>query len=170
MMDESLPQGGLPKGGLPLMVPSFQGKHRVICAFREIARSIAQTHDLCADVDNILFVIDEAAEKPSTSASEIFRIPELWQDVLFQTTLRKFNFLIKFVDVNIEAIRGNKKVFAALVYHELRHIKKSPKTGELYLDKTHDIEDWSELVKYGDWERKIADAANLPDLLQSQIK
>lgn len=169
-----LPNEGFVRGNLALMVESFQGKNRLICAFREVARVIAAKHNLCADVDSILFVIDESREKIAKTASDIFNIPQLWRDVLFQMTLRRFDFLIKFVNVNIEAIRGNGKVFSALIYHELRHIKKSSKTGVLYLDKTHDIEDWQELLPFGDWEeqaltQKAANMENLPDLLKESI-
>lgn len=156
-------------GRLPLVIESFSGKNRVVCAFREVARQVAEKNSLCADVDSILFVIDEATEKQARTASDISRISPLWHDVLFQITLRHFYFVIKFYNVNLEAMRGNAKMFAALLYHEMRHIKKNSKTGLLYMDKTHEIEDWAELAKYGDWERNALNAAELPNLLQESI-
>lgn len=148
---------------LELKIPVFNGRFRIACAIRDVARVVAEKQRLDVDVDEILFVYDDTETRAKT-ASDIFRIPKMWSDVIYQLTMKRFLYVIKFVNVNLDDIRGQKNVFPALIYHELRHIKRDEKFVS-YLDKTHDIEDWSELSIFGDWERDSISAKKMPNFL-----
>jgi predicted metallopeptidase len=127
--------------------------------YRKIAEQLIERHGLEADADEILFLADIAGTRPRPSGSTSLRIPEMWQDVLFQLTHHTFLYAIKFFQSNLDRLSTPQA--AALLFHELKHIKRDMKTGKTFYEPHHDLEDWSELAPYGDWERPGAVLPNL---------
>ena len=85
----------------------------------------------------------------------------MWEEVFYQLTGERLKYVIKFFSANLDTLSPAQA--AALLYHELRHIRRDPETGKTYFHAAHDCEDWAELVSYGDWEEP---GTQLPDLLK----
>lgn len=147
---------------LKTLKPSLTGKNVVAEAYRRASRLLIGFHDLDAREEEILFLADRMTTKDKPSASTILRIPEIWRDVLYQLTDHDFRYVIKFFESNLN--RLTPKQAAALLYHELRHIRLDTEKNRTFLDTRHDLEDWAELVPFGDWEK---DGTALPNLLDT---
>lgn len=147
---------------LKTLKPSLRGRNVVAEAYRRASGLLIRFHGLEAVEKEILFLADRTSTKPKPSGSSVMRIPEMWRDVLYQLTGNDFRYVIKFFERNLERLTPEQA--AALLYHELRHIRFNPAKGRTYLDPRHDLEDWAELVPFGDWER---DGRGLPNLLDT---
>lgn len=140
-------------------VKDYIGRNTIACPFRRIAAALVQKHGLPADPDRILFLLDRVKGR-AYSGSTISPMPAMWREVLFQLTGHEFDYLVKLYEPNTAALAP--KQVTALLYHELRHIKWDPEKETTFFDPHHDMEDWQELVPFGDWE---ADPSSLPDLM-----
>lgn len=141
---------------------SLRGKNVVAEAYRRASAILIGLHRLDAREEEILFLTDRTSEQPKASGSRIFRIPEIWRDVVYQLTGHDFRYVIKFFDCNLEQLTSRQA--AALLYHELRHIRFDPVKNRTVLDLRHDVEEWSELVPFGNWEKGESE---LPDLFDT---
>lgn len=139
------------------------GRNVLACAFRSVAAALVQKYKLPVDPDRILFLLDRVKGN-KLSGSTVFKIPPMWREVLNQLTGHDFDMCIKIWEVNTETLAPAQ--MAALLYHELRHLTLNPETGEHAISRHHDMEDWSELVPYGDWERC---PSTLPDLMNGGL-
>ena len=137
------------------------GRNVLACAFRSVAAALVQKYKLPVDPDRILFLLDRVKGN-RLSGSTVFKIPPMWREVLHQLTGHDFDMGIKLWEVNTETLSPAQ--MAALIYHELRHIALDPETGEHVFHRHHDMEDWAELVPFGDWEKA---PERLPNIMES---
>lgn len=164
-MTDSIETKAIGKSHVDVYESGNKGRNAITEYLRDLAISICRAQDLPADTDKILFVMDKATKRRRRySASDIKKIPEDYSDIIFQLTGYRFEYIVKFWEANLSRLCGNQTT--ALLYHELRHIRMD-KEGKLFFLPTHDIEDWPELSKFGDWEGR---GAELPDLLSEKIE
>lgn len=140
-------------------VPDHVGKNMLAEPYRSIASALCARHGLEADPGEILFLIDDETTSLRPSGSMILKIPQMWREVIYQLTGTDMKYVIKFFSANLDMLTPAQA--AALLYHELRHIRRAPETGETYYQPEHDCEDWAELVSYGNWEDPGAEVPNL---------
>lgn len=146
------------------VVPDHVGKNTLAEPYRSIASVLCSRHGLDADPEEILFLIDSATPTLRSSGSTILKIPQMWREVIYQLTGADLKYVIKFFAANLDMLTPAQA--AALLYHELRHIRRDPETGETYYQPKHDCEDWAELVSYGNWEDP---GAEVPNLMEESI-
>lgn len=142
-------------------VPDHVGKNTLAEPYRRIASALVRRHGLEADPDEILFLIDSESPSLRPSGSTIMRVPQMWEEVIYQLTGIRLKYVIKFFAANLDTLSPAQA--AALLYHELRHIRRDAETGETYFHPEHDCEDWAELVSYGEWETP---GTTMPNLLE----
>lgn len=143
-------------------LPGYVGHNVLACALRAPAALLVARHALEADPDRILFLMDRLRGH-ARSGSAVFPVPPLWREVLLQLTGREFDVVIKFWEEN--TARLSPAQVGALLYHELRHVVRDG--GRYRLKRCHDLEDWEELIPYGDWERQ---GEALPDLFAPTVR
>jgi len=131
--------------------------------FRAFAKTICATQGLDLDLDRVLFVMDRISPA-RRNGSMTARIPPAMSDVVRQFTGRRYDFVIKLWENNFTGL-GEAGVMGML-YHELRHLSRDPKSGEMVFNPSHDVEDWAELAAYGDWRRN---GAKIPNALDDKI-
>lgn len=148
-----------------IQVESFSGKYFIKESYRPIAQALVKKFDEISHVvvNNILFVEDQVSTKKKagkTIFAQISKVPEKWDDIIYQITGRHFDHMMEIYKINIFQM-SQEQVFA-LIYHELRHIGAD---GEI---KGHDIEDWTNMIeKLGaDWNVTLA---SIPNLLDANI-
>ena len=148
-----------------IVVDTFTGRYFINEAYRPIAKALTEKYEELShiSVNNILFIENtNTAKKKSGSAifAQIGTIPEKWEEIIYQTTGKKFYYMMEIFKVNVFAM--SREQIVALIYHELRHIGPD---GKLI---GHDIEDWSNMVeKLGvNWGTTFA---SIPDLLDEDI-
>jgi len=121
--------------------------------YRPIAEALVDKYQELRHVivNDILFVDNTESKgkhKNKLKNAQIGKIPEKYQDIIYQLTGRVFTYIMEFFKRNIEAM--SREQIIALIYHELRHIGPN---GEIIL---HDIEDWENMVRHlgPDWSCK----------------
>ncbi len=145
-------------------MPDHAGKNTLAEPYRSIASALCSRHGLEAEPEEILFLIDSETRTLRPSGSTIMRIPQMWREVICQLTGVDLKYIIKFFAANLDMLTPAQAT--ALLYHELRHIRRDPETGETYFQPEHDCEDWAELVSYGNWEEP---GAELPNLMEGPV-
>lgn len=148
-----------------IQVESFNGKYFIKESYRPIAQALVKKFDEISHVmvNNILFVEDQISIKKKagkTIFAQVSKIPEKWDDIIYQITGRHFDYMMEIYKFNI--INMSREQIYALIYHELRHIGTDGKMVD------HEINDWVNMVeKLGmNWNTT---RAPIPDLLDEGI-
>jgi len=148
-----------------IQVESFSGKYFIKESYRPIAQALVKKFDEISHVvvNNILFVEDQVSTKKKagkTIFAQISKVPEKWDDIIYQITGRHFDYMMEIYKFNI--INMSREQIYALIYHELRHIGTDGKMVD------HEINDWINMVeKLGmNWNTT---RAPIPDLLDEGI-
>lgn len=148
----------------PKKVKNFTCRNTIADAFRTYAKELCAVQGFRLDTGKILFLLDRTSPPQSYSGSEIGRVPAVWSDVLYQYTGLRYLYYIKLWEANLYRLK--KRQVRALLYHELRHLRQDAKNDGLDYVRRHDMEDWAELAKYGDWE---AECGSLPDVMADKL-
>jgi hypothetical protein len=148
-----------------IQVESFNGKYFIKESYRPIAQALVKKFDEISHVmvNNVLFVEDQISTKKKagkTIFAQVSKVPEKWDDIIYQITGRHFDYMMEIYKINI--FQMSREQIYALIYHELRHIDTD---GEI---KGHDIEDWTNMIeKLGaDWN---VTRNGIPNLLDEHV-
>ncbi|CCO08252.1 putative metallopeptidase [Desulforamulus hydrothermalis] len=148
-----------------VVVDEWNGKYVINDAYRPIAEALVCKFEELkhVPVKAILFIDNTEGTGKSMNKikyAQIGKVPEKWQEIIYQVTGRTFQYFMEIFKRNIREM--SREQIIALVYHELRHIDYD---GGL---KHHDIEDWSEMV-YGLGLNWSSTKTVIPDLLAEGI-
>lgn len=148
-----------------IAVNEFTGKFLINESYRPIAQALVKKYEELKHiaVESILFIEDTESAKKSNGQiifAQIGAIPEKWSDIVYQTSGQPFDYLMEIFKINTAMM--SREQIIALIYHELRHIGEDGKI------KSHDIEDWTNMVeKLGlDWG---STRASIPNLLADGV-
>ena len=148
-----------------VVIDEWGGKFVINEFYRPLATALCQKFPELQHIpaQSILFVDNtesKAKNKNKYKNAQIAKMPEKWQQIIYQMSGKTFDFIMEFFKLNI--FEMSREQIIALVYHELRHIHRN---GDLIL---HDIEDWSNMhYKLGaDWN---STKRLIPDLLDLDV-
>ncbi len=155
-----------------VVVDEYGGEYLINEAYRPIAEQLKVKFEELkwAPVKSILFIDrQETKQKHAnrTVFAQVSKIPNRFQDIIYQLTGRNFTFMIEVFKAN--TIHMTRAQIVALLYHEMRHIQLvTTDTGSDIKLVGHDIEDWAQMIeKLGaDWNTS---KRAIPDLLDDSV-
>lgn len=148
-----------------VVVDEWSGKFNINEAYRLIAQALVEKFRELRHipVKSILFLDnteDSGKSRDRVKNAQIGKVPEKWQELIYQMTGRAFLYFMEFFKKNTEHM--SREQIVALVYHELRHIDTK---GDLC---HHDIEDWGEMIR-GLGVNWSSTKSMIPDLLDDDV-
>jgi len=151
-----------------IVIKEFNGKYKINQNYLTIAEALREKFKELqfVPVNSILFIEnleDKKKNKNKIVFAQISKVPEKWEDIIYQTTGKKFMYMLEIFKENTSEMSREQMI--ALIYHELHHIQIID--GEFKL-VGHDVEDWTNMIeKLGvNWNSTKSD---IPDLLDEDV-
>jgi len=148
-----------------IVIDDWYGKYVINESYRPIAEALVKKYEELRhiQVKSVLFIDNTKGTGKTLNRrkyAQIGKIPERWQDLVYQMTGRVFMYFVEMFKRNIEHMSREQVV--ALIYHELRHIIPD---GNM---RHHDIEEWDNILT-GLGTGWAAPNVSIPDLLEKDI-
>jgi len=146
-----------------IVIKEFDGKYKINQNYKPIAEKLkAKFKELqYVPVDYILFIEnleDKKKNKNKIVCAQISKVPEKWEDIIYQVTGRRFVYMLEIFKENTAEM--SREQIIALIYHELHHIQLVKDNIDLV---GHDVEDWMNMIeKLGvNWASTKGDIPNI---------